>query len=93
LNLSMSERFRKIPNLEVNEVPDGYVIYQSDRDRVHFLNSTAAAILELCDSEHSLEDIAEILKAAYDLDAAPEEDIRRSVESLVAEGLILPCKE
>ena len=43
----MSDRFQKIADLEINQVPDGYVIYQADRDRVHFLNSTAAAVLEL----------------------------------------------
>ncbi len=87
----MTERFKKIADLEINQVPDGYVIYQPDRDRVHFLNNTAAAILELCDGEHTLQEIAAILQAAYELDAAPEEDLKSSVSSLVAEGLILPC--
>ena len=25
-------------NLEVHEVPDGYIVYQADQDRVHYLN-------------------------------------------------------
>lgn len=87
----MSDRFNKIPDLEINQVPDGYVIYQSERDRVHFLNSTAAAILELCDGQHSLLEIAGILQVAYELPAAPEDDLKTSVESLVAEGLVVPC--
>ena len=93
MNLETSTRLNKLPNLEINQVPDGYVIYQPDRDRVHFLNSTAAAILELCDCEHSIEDIGGILQAAYELDTVPEEEVRNSVESLIAEGLVQPCTE
>ena len=93
MKVEMSARFNKVPDLEINQVPDGYVIYQPDRDRVHFLNSTAAAVLELCDCEHSVEEIAGIFQAAYELDAAPEAELKNSVESLIAEGLLQPCKE
>jgi hypothetical protein len=91
LNLDMSARFAKSPNLEINQAPDGYVIYQAEPDRVHFLNTTAAVVLELCDGEHSLQEIIDILQAAYDLEDAPLEDFKASVSSLITEGLIQPC--
>ena len=91
MSLVMSARFAKSPNLEINQAPDGYVIYQSDPDRVHFLNTTAAVVLELCDGEHSLQEIIDILQAAYDLDVAPVKDFESSVSNLIAEGLIQPC--
>jgi len=87
----MSDRFQKKADLEVNQVPDGYVIYQSDRERVHFLNSSAAAIFELCDCEHTVAEIANILQIAFDLEALPSDELKTSVESLLAEGLIQPC--
>ncbi|MCI5073611.1 PqqD family protein [Oricola sp.] len=91
MNLDMSARYVQTPNLEINEAPDGYVIYQSDPDRVHFLNTTAAVMLELCNGEHSLQDIADILQSAYELDAAPMEELSASASNLIAEGLIQPC--
>jgi hypothetical protein len=33
------------PDLEINAVSDGYVVYQPGRDRVHYLNQTAALLL------------------------------------------------
>jgi hypothetical protein len=86
-----SDRFEKARDLEVNTVPDGYVVYQGKRDHVHYLNSVASVIFELCDGEHSLADIGDILEAAYQLDTAPAEDLKASLERLFEEGLIVPC--
>lgn len=91
MNLDMSARFAKSPDIEINHAPDGYVIYQSGLDRVHFLNTTAAVVLELCDGEHSLQEIVDILRAAYELDDVPLEEFEVSVSNLVTEGLIQPC--
>lgn len=93
MNIPMSARFAKSANLEINQAPDGYVIYQSDPDRVHFLNMSAAVVLELCDGEHSLQEIIEILQAAYDLDTPPLDDFKASVTNLISEGLIKQCPE
>ena len=47
----MTEVISQADNLEINEVPDGYIIYQSARDRVHYLNKTAAVVFELCNGK------------------------------------------
>ncbi len=91
MSLDLSARYAQATNLEVNQAPDGYVIYQSDPDRVHFLNMSAAVVLELCDGEHSLQEIIDILQSAYDLDTPPLEDFRASVTNLISEGLIKQC--
>jgi hypothetical protein len=52
--------------IEINPVADGYVVYDSDRDRVHYLNHTAALVLELCTGRHTVTDIADTLKGAYE---------------------------
>ena len=41
---------------------------------------SAAVVLELCDGEHSLQEIIDIIQSAYDLDAPPLEDFKASVD-------------
>jgi hypothetical protein len=91
MGLKSSDRFEKAPGLEVNEVPDGYVVYQSERDHVHYLNNVAAVIFELCDGKHSLTEIGNVLQAAYELDTVPAEEVKASLQRLLEEGLILSC--
>ena len=57
MTADMTHRYSKVPDLDTAQVPDGYVVYLSNREKVFFLNNTAAAILELCDGEHTLEEI------------------------------------
>jgi Coenzyme PQQ synthesis protein D (PqqD) len=80
----------KAENLEVNEVPDGYVIYEGDQDRVHYLNKTAAVVFELCDGEHDIDDIVLRVAELFNLEAtACDNQVRTCVESLSKEGLVL----
>lgn len=92
MTLDMTRRYAKLVELETEQVPDGYVVYLSARERVFFLNNTAAVILELCDGEHTLEEIADILVAAYELDELPQDAFQTSVTNLIDEGLITPCQ-
>jgi len=91
MGLKSSDRFEKAPSLEVNEVPDGYVVYQGERDHVHYLNNVAAVIFELCDGKHSSAEIGNVLQAAYELDTVPAEDVKASLQRLLEEGLIVSC--
>jgi len=84
-------RFQKVEDLELSEVPDGYVVYQSAKDRVHFLNQVAAVIFELCDGNHTTADIRSILVSGYDLRNFPDEDFRAALDNMLAEGLIEQC--
>jgi hypothetical protein len=83
--------YKKIEGLECNEVPDGYVIYDEAREKVHFLNLTAAAVLELCDGESDLDTIAAVLQDAFDLPASPTADVAACFVSLLSQGLVKPC--
>jgi hypothetical protein len=49
----MTELLVRAEGLDVDEVSDGYVIYQTGSDRVHYLNKTAAIVFELCDGAAS----------------------------------------
>jgi hypothetical protein len=75
---------------EVQEVPDGYVIYQTARERVHFLNPTAVIVYELCDGAHDLLRISQFLAEAFDLEAPPLEEVRTCIASLLEEQLVKP---
>ena len=52
------------------------------------LNPTAAEVLELCDGERSLDDIAGVLSARYD-GADVHDDVRELVDGLAAKELVV----
>jgi Coenzyme PQQ synthesis protein D (PqqD) len=85
----MSAGMTQASNLEVHEVPDGYIVYQKERDRVHYLNKTAAIIFELCDGTHRPQDLVEQVAKIYALDPSAYDEIRTALDSLVQEGLVL----
>jgi hypothetical protein len=87
--LSGEERFRTTGDLEVTEVPDGYVIYDEQHELVHYLNPTAAVIYTVCDGTRTVADIQALLRDAYDLDAPVELD--EVFTSLEEAGLV--CRE
>jgi hypothetical protein len=77
--------------LELSQVPDGYVIYQVRRDRVHFLNPTAVAVYELSAAGVAAPEIELYLQQAYDLTELPTDMVRDCITMLVTEELIRPC--
>ena len=78
--------YRVTDGLEVTGVPDGYVLYDEGRERVHYLNPTAALVYELCDGSRSVADIRSFMRDAYDLDEAPL--LGEFFDSLVSSGLV-----
>ena len=73
----MSSMVVQAGDLEIHQVPDGYIVYQSDRDRVHYLNKTAAIIFEFCDGSHEADDIVARVAKAFELGGSvlePAED-------------------
>ena len=74
--------------IEINKVSDGYIVYQPQRDRVHYLNHTAVLLLELCDGKTRAGDLAELLKSAYTLSAPPTNEVSECLAKLFEEGLV-----
>ena len=85
----MQHRPKKSDGLETDEVEDGFVVYQADRARVHYLNPTANLILELCDGDLTAAEIAGLLKQAFDLPEPPMQEVEETLATLEAEGLTL----
>jgi hypothetical protein len=85
----MTEMLVKAEGLDVHEVDDGYVIYQIARDRVHYLNKTAATVFEFCDGGRGPDEIIERVTQLFALDKTAHDEIAACIESLVNEELIL----
>src|SRR5206468_13059468 len=83
----MAEHPRRLDGLEINPVEDGFMIYQGERDRVHYLNHTAVLILELCDGRNTPARIATLLKNAYGLQEAPEKEVTETLATWTEAGL------
>jgi len=78
----------KADGLDISPADDGYIIYDPDNDRVHYLNPTAALILELCDGRHSEQEVIQLVKEFYGLPSEPAEEVRNAIAALETQGLL-----
>jgi hypothetical protein len=85
------QAYRRTEGLDWREVADGYVVYDERQELVHFLNLTAAAILELCDGKTNPDAMALSLQESFDLPDTPRADVETCLAALVSQGLISPC--
>jgi Coenzyme PQQ synthesis protein D (PqqD) len=85
----MQENPKQIAGLDVDETEEGYIIYEPDKDRVHYLNPTAALILELCNGTNSVVGIAELVQEAYALAEPPTQTVQDVLIQMKDEGLLL----
>jgi hypothetical protein len=81
-------RPRRAEGIEINRVPDGYIVYQPERDRVHYLNHTAVLVLDLCTGCVRAGDMAGLLQGVYDLPEPPADEVTACLQSLATEGLV-----
>ena len=84
-----TELLVRADSLDVNEVPDGYVIYQTHADRVHYLNKTAAIVFELCDGARGADDIVARVSRMFELERTADGEIEACIQSLLKEGLVI----
>ena len=79
---------QRVDGLEINPAEEGYIIYQPEFDRVHFLNATAVLILELCNGQNSEEQIVKLIEEAYGLKENPAQLVSETLAQMTAEGLL-----
>jgi PqqD family protein of HPr-rel-A system len=84
----MDDRPTKSDGFEIDEVEDGFVVYQPGRARVHYLNPTAKLILELCDGTLTAAQIAGLIEEAFGLPSPPTQEVDDALAKLEAEGLV-----
>lgn len=85
----MADLIDRAEGLEVHEVPDGYIIYQTARDKVHYLNKTAAVIFEFCDGRRDKSDIVSRVATAFELAPRMHDEVSNCLDSLIREGVLL----
>lgn len=83
--------FEQTTGCEVSQMPDGLVVYQATRERVHYLNPTASLVYDLCGESRSAEEISAYLQDEFTLLAPPRDEVALCLEQLLAEGLISRC--
>ncbi len=79
---------KQADGIEINKVADGYVVYQPERERVHYLNHTAAMVLELCDGQIAVESMPQIIQDAYQLPQPPHTEVAECLKRFFDEELI-----
>jgi hypothetical protein len=81
-------RPRRAAGVELSEVTDGFIVYQPGRERVHYLNPTAAMVLTLCDGSLPASHLPAFFAAAFSLPEPPREEVAACLLKLLAEGLL-----
>ena len=76
--------------LQVNYLEDGCVAYQPEQERVHFLNQTAALVLELCDGRHGLQEIEAQVAAYFDPHEPGQNLTGEILQRFITDGLVTP---
>lgn len=80
---------RRVDGLEAHEVDDGYVVYHTETDRVHYLNASASVVYELCDGERTETEIEDLVGAAWEMPEPPRAEVQTCLAQLRAEGVIV----
>jgi len=70
---------------------DGFVVYQEDVEKVHYLNPSASTVFELARSNVSVAEMAGYLKETHNLDVAPMDEVKTCLTDLLEKGLLKPC--
>lgn len=89
--ISSQQCFRRENAVDISELPDGYMVTDTKRGRVHYLNSVAAIVFELCDGTQPAGKMVELLKREFSLASAPEDQVVSCLATLMKEGLVVPC--
>jgi len=74
--------------LDVHEVEDGLVVYDTTADRVHYLNATASLVFAVCDGSKTADAIVGLVASAWDLESPPSEQVRECLDQLRGEGVV-----
>ena len=85
----MTEKPKQVDGLDITPVDDGFIIYVAEKDRVHYLNHTAALVLLLIDGQITTEELSRLVQQQFALDEAPATEVDAIIEQFKDEGLIV----
>ncbi len=52
--------------IEIEELDDGCILYDPEKEEAHSLNITAASVWTCCDGKHSIKEIAAIVEECFE---------------------------
>lgn len=84
----MSDRPKRAVGIDIAEAHRGLLVRQAGPPRVHRLNNTASLVLELCDGQHTVAEIAGSLAQAFTLDVPPLAEAAACVAELRRAGVV-----
>ncbi|MFV0306825.1 MAG: HPr-rel-A system PqqD family peptide chaperone [Desertimonas sp.] len=77
-----------VAGLEIEQVADGLVVYDPTSEQVHYLNSSAAAIMTLCDGDHDVAAIARTVQEYFGSSRHPATEVVTCVDELMRKGIV-----
>ncbi|MBC8554322.1 MAG: PqqD family protein [Candidatus Brocadiales bacterium] len=77
--------------VEIEELDDGCILYDTEKDEVHSLNSTAASVWICCDGKHSIKEIVDVLEKCFKSESKPvQRDIIKIIKDFSKKELLTP---
>jgi hypothetical protein len=78
------------PGITAKDIGGETLLYSAEEEAIHILNPTAQLIWELCDGEHTVEDMEQAIRTSFSV--ADENDVSgdiwRTLEVFVGKGLL-----
>ncbi len=84
----LDDQPQRAAGIDVVEFAGGSMVQQAEPLRMHQLNNTAAAILELCDGQTTVAEIAEEIAEVFSLEAPPLAEVTACVAELREAGIL-----
>jgi hypothetical protein len=91
MNSSLNPLARK-EGLVVQEMPDEVLVYDTNTNKAHCLNKTAAFVWKSCDGSHSINDIAGLMQKEFGANV-PDDLVWLAVDQLSKDHLLEAADE
>jgi hypothetical protein len=77
--------------VELEDLDDGCILYNTDNDEVHSLNSTATSVWLCCDGKHSISEIVNIIEKYFKSESKPVlRDVIKIIKDFSKKELLTP---
>jgi hypothetical protein len=86
--MTASQRPSAVEGLEVTAIEDGLVVYDPERDRVHYLNASAAVVFTFCDGARDRQSVVEATTRLIGPDTISDHDVEACIAQLEDERVL-----
>ena len=85
----LTKAIRK-PGMLVQDLGGEMLLYSAREEAIHILNPAAWRIWELCNGEHSVEDMAQVIRVSFSVPDGSDVvgDIQQTLEVFASKGLV-----